>query len=49
MVNLQLRFVPNLAGYIHVQTNPKYSYSVQKTVKNAERKFSTNSKLCEQS
>ncbi|RYP34182.1 hypothetical protein DL767_004409 [Monosporascus sp. MG133] len=37
MVKLALRIVPHLTGYSHVQTNPKYSYSKQKTIENAQR------------
>ena len=38
MVKLALRIVPHLTGYSHIQANPKYSYSKQKTVENGERK-----------
>ncbi|ROV91502.1 hypothetical protein VMCG_09470 [Cytospora schulzeri] len=37
MVRLALEIVPNLSGYSHIQTNPRWSYNVQKTIKNAER------------
>ncbi|KAH8906408.1 aldolase [Coniochaeta sp. PMI_546] len=37
MVQLSVSFAPHTTGYIHVQTNPKWSYSTDKTVKNAER------------
>ncbi|KAK4149933.1 hypothetical protein C8A00DRAFT_37464 [Chaetomidium leptoderma] len=37
MVGLSLRIVPHTTGYLHVQTNPKLAYSIQKTIKNAER------------
>ncbi|KND91694.1 Transaldolase, partial [Tolypocladium ophioglossoides CBS 100239] len=37
MVKLQLLFIPYLTGYVHVQTNPKLSYSTMATVMNAER------------
>ncbi|KAI1487385.1 transaldolase [Biscogniauxia mediterranea] len=37
MVKLALRIVPYLTGYSHIQTNPKYSYSKQKTIENAQR------------
>ncbi|RYP82589.1 hypothetical protein DL770_005554 [Monosporascus sp. CRB-9-2] len=37
MVKLALRIVPHLTGYSHIQTNPKYSYSKQKTIENAQR------------
>lgn len=36
MVRLALEIVPNLSGYSHIQTNPLWSYSTHKTVKNAE-------------
>lgn len=36
MVLLSLQFTPYLKGYCHIQTNPRWSYSTQKTVKNAE-------------
>jgi hypothetical protein len=36
MVGLSLRMAPHTTGYLHVQTNPKLSYSTQKTIKNAE-------------
>lgn len=37
MVKLALRIVPYLSGYSHVQTNTKYSYDTERTVKNARR------------
>ncbi|OIW28149.1 aldolase [Coniochaeta ligniaria NRRL 30616] len=37
MVQLSLGFAPHTTGYLHVQTNPKWSYSTDKTVKNAKR------------
>ncbi|PNY26297.1 Transaldolase [Tolypocladium capitatum] len=37
MVKLQLLFIPHLTGYVHVQTNPKLSYSTTAMVMNAER------------
>ncbi|KUI55850.1 Transaldolase [Cytospora mali] len=37
MVRLALDIVPNLSGYSHIQTNPRWSYNLQKTIKNAER------------
>ncbi|KAH8193924.1 hypothetical protein TruAng_011912 [Truncatella angustata] len=37
MVKLALRIVPHLSGYSHIQTNPKYSYDIQKTIANARR------------
>lgn len=38
MVRLALDIAPNLKGYSHIQTNPRWSYDVRKTIKNAERK-----------
>ncbi|KAG6367797.1 hypothetical protein INS49_001992 [Diaporthe citri] len=37
MVRLALAIVPNLTGYSHIQTNPRWSYDVQKTIQNGER------------
>lgn len=37
-VGLALRFIPHLNGFIHIQTNPKWCYSTENTVKNAESK-----------
>lgn len=37
MVKLALAIVPNLTGYSHIQTNPRWSYDKQRTIKNAER------------
>ncbi|RFU76980.1 transaldolase [Trichoderma arundinaceum] len=37
MVKLQLLVAPHITGYVHVQTNPKLSYSQDGMVKNAER------------
>lgn len=39
MVRLALDIIPNLSGYSHIQTNPRWSYNVQKTIKNAESKL----------
>lgn len=36
MVKLQLEFIPHTTGYIHIQTNPKLSFSAAATVQNAE-------------
>lgn len=36
MVRLALDIVPSLSGFSHIQTNPRWSYNVQKTIKNAE-------------
>lgn len=37
MVRLALAIVPELTGYSHIQTNPRWSYDIHKTIKNAER------------
>ncbi|KAI0144439.1 transaldolase [Xylariaceae sp. FL1272] len=37
MVKIALRIVPYLSGYSHIQTNPKYSYSRQKTIDSGKR------------
>ncbi|TDZ44885.1 Transaldolase [Colletotrichum trifolii] len=37
MVRLSLQFTPYLTGYFHIQTNPQWAYSTEKTVYNAER------------
>ncbi|KAI1324655.1 transaldolase [Xylariaceae sp. FL0255] len=37
MIKLALRIVPYVTGYSHVQTNPNYAYSKQKTVENGRR------------
>ncbi|KAF5025851.1 hypothetical protein F66182_2073 [Fusarium sp. NRRL 66182] len=37
MVKLQLLIVPNVTGYVHIQTNPKLSYSTAGTISDAER------------
>ncbi|PWY96351.1 transaldolase [Aspergillus sclerotioniger CBS 115572] len=37
MLSLSVKIAPHITGYIHVQTNPYYSYSTQKTVQNALR------------
>ncbi|KAH8655244.1 transaldolase [Xylariales sp. PMI_506] len=37
MVKLALKIVPYLTGYSHIQTNPKFSYSKDKTIENAQR------------
>ncbi|KAL1970896.1 hypothetical protein VTN77DRAFT_2730 [Rasamsonia byssochlamydoides] len=39
MVKLALKMVPNISGRVHVQTNPYYAYSTEKTVANAFRIF----------
>jgi hypothetical protein len=35
MVKLQLLFIPYVTGYVHVQTNTKYSYCTTSTIENA--------------
>ncbi|GKT65165.1 transaldolase [Colletotrichum tofieldiae] len=45
MVRLSLQFIPYLTGYFHIQTNTKWSYSAEKTCKNAERIVETFKKL----
>ncbi|KAG4433445.1 hypothetical protein IFR05_011071 [Cadophora sp. M221] len=37
MVSLQLEISHHVTGFVHVQTNPYYSYDMDKTVKNARR------------
>ncbi|RHZ68960.1 hypothetical protein CDV55_104920 [Aspergillus turcosus] len=37
MVRLALRIAPHLAGRVHIQTNPYYSYSTERTIVNALR------------
>ncbi|KAF7123011.1 hypothetical protein CNMCM5793_001187 [Aspergillus hiratsukae] len=37
MVRLALRIAPHIAGRVHIQTNPYYSYSTEKTIVNALR------------
>jgi transaldolase len=39
MVKLQLLVVPNVTGYVHIQTNPKLSYSTAGTIDDAYRKL----------
>lgn len=38
MVRLALDIEPNLKGYSHIQTNPRWSYDIKKTIRNADRK-----------
>lgn len=38
MVKLQLLIVPNVTGYVHIQTNPKLSYSTEGTISDAYSK-----------
>jgi transaldolase len=35
MVRLALRIAPHIGGRVHIQTNPYYSYSTEKTIVNA--------------
>ncbi|KAL2753202.1 hypothetical protein ACRALDRAFT_2111335, partial [Sodiomyces alcalophilus JCM 7366] len=37
MVRLVIQFAPYVTHYMHVQTNPKWAYSTEKTQRNAER------------
>ncbi|KAK1143872.1 hypothetical protein N8T08_005985 [Aspergillus melleus] len=37
MVKLALKIVPHVRGHVHIQTNPYYSYSTEKTIVNALR------------
>ncbi|PYH92225.1 transaldolase [Aspergillus ellipticus CBS 707.79] len=37
MISLSLKIAPHITGYIHIQTNPYYSYSTEKTIANALR------------
>ncbi|KAE8152490.1 transaldolase [Aspergillus avenaceus] len=37
MVKLALKIAPHIRGYVHIQTNPYYSYSAEKTTVNALR------------
>ncbi|KAL2010463.1 hypothetical protein VTN00DRAFT_6270 [Thermoascus crustaceus] len=37
MVSLALKIAPHIRGRVHVQTNPYYSYSTEKTIANALR------------
>ncbi|OJJ99750.1 hypothetical protein ASPACDRAFT_43382 [Aspergillus aculeatus ATCC 16872] len=37
MIKLALKIAPHITGYIHIQTNPYYSYSTTKTFTNAWR------------
>lgn len=36
MVRLALKIAPHLTGRVHIQTNPYYSYSTEKTILNAQ-------------
>jgi len=37
MVSLALKIAPHIRGRVHIQTNPYYSYSTEKTIANAIR------------
>lgn len=37
MVKLALEIAPDLKGYSHIQTNPRWSYDTKKTIQNADR------------
>ncbi|OOF90373.1 hypothetical protein ASPCADRAFT_135222 [Aspergillus carbonarius ITEM 5010] len=37
MLSLSVKIAPHITGYIHLQTNPYYSYSTEKTIHNALR------------
>ncbi|PLB45986.1 transaldolase [Aspergillus steynii IBT 23096] len=37
MVQLALKIAPHIRGHVHIQTNPYYSYSTEKTIVNALR------------
>ncbi|BCR91001.1 transaldolase family protein [Aspergillus chevalieri] len=37
MVKLALRIAPHITGHVHIQTNPYYSFSTEKTIVNALR------------
>ncbi|KAH6668145.1 transaldolase [Plectosphaerella plurivora] len=37
MVRLSIQFAPYVTHYLHIQTNPQWAYSTNKTVRNAER------------
>jgi transaldolase len=39
MVKLQLEMSKYITGFVHVQTNPYYSFDTEKTVKNAQSNF----------
>jgi hypothetical protein len=39
MVGLSVRIAAYTTGYLHIQVNPKLSYSTSKIIKNAERKW----------
>ncbi|TPR07877.1 AP-1 complex subunit mu-1 [Aspergillus niger] len=45
MISLSLRIAPDITGHIHIQTNPYYSYSTEKTIVNALRTFKDPSPL----
>lgn len=35
MVKLAIKIAPHIRGHVHIQTNPYYSYSTEKTIVNA--------------
>jgi transaldolase len=45
MIKLQLLIVPNVTGYVHIQTNPKLSYSTDGTISDAHSKLSSSSAI----
>ncbi|TRX98055.1 hypothetical protein FHL15_001265 [Xylaria flabelliformis] len=44
-VKLAHRIAPYLTGYSHLQTNPKYSFDMQKTTANAQSEFSQQARM----
>lgn len=44
MVKLALKIHPHITGHVHIQTNPYYSYSTEKTIVNALRTSSLPTK-----
>ena len=38
VISLPLRMAHHVKNFVHVQTNPPYSYSTSKTIENARRK-----------
>ena len=44
MISLSLRIASHVTGFVHVQTNPAYAYSIAETVENAKRKIPANQK-----
>lgn len=35
MVKLAIKIAPHIHGHVHIQTNPYFSYSTEKTIVNA--------------